>query len=95
MLIIKNFIKKNITKLLDNMIDETMRKYNHKNPVKLLFNLVFSHRHPEAMGKEQRAKIHGFINKRIDNMFEMREQLLSGKKTGPKCQKKCLKSLRN
>lgn len=76
----KELYKKEYNEALDNMIDETMRKYNHKNPVKLLFNLVFSHRHPEAMGKDQRAKIHGFINKRIDNMFEMREQLLEGKK---------------
>lgn len=68
------------TKALDNTIDETMRKHDYKNPFKLIGNLLFGHRHPEAMGKDRRAKIHDFINKRIDNIFEMRKDLVEGKK---------------
>lgn len=65
---------------LDNMIDETMRKHEHKNPFKLIVNLFFGHRHPEAMGKDRRQKLHDFIDNRIDNMFAMRKELLEGKK---------------
>lgn len=72
--------KQKYTQALDNMIDETMRKYEYKNPIKLLGNLFFGHRHPEAMGKDRRQKIHDFIDKRIDNMFAMRKELLEGKK---------------
>lgn len=72
--------KKEYNDALDIMIDETMRKHSTKNPFKLFFNLIFGHRHPEAMGKDRRAKVHDFINQRIDNMFEMRKQLLEGKK---------------
>lgn len=68
------------TKALDNTIDETMRKHDYKNPFKLVANLLFGHRHPEAMGKDRRAKIHDFIDKRIDNIFEMRKDLIDGKK---------------
>lgn len=67
-------------KALDHTIDETTRKHEYKNPFKLVGNLLFGHRHPEAMGKDRRAKIHDFIDKRIDNIFEMRQQLLEGKK---------------
>lgn len=72
--------KEKYTLALDNMIDETMRKHDYKNPLKLVANLIFGHRHPEAMGKDRRQKIHDFMNKRIDNMFEMRTDLLEGKK---------------
>src|SRR5699024_4824001 len=59
---------------------ETMRKHEHKNPFKLIVNLFFGHRHPEAMGKDRRQKLHDFIDNRIDNMFAMRKDLLDGKK---------------
>lgn len=67
-------------KALDTNIDETMRKHEYKNPFKLLGNLCFGHRHPEAMGKDRRAKVHDFIGKRIDNLFAMRAELLEGKR---------------
>lgn len=72
--------KEKYTKALDNTIDETMRKHDYKNPFKLVGNLLFGHRHPEAMGRDRRAKIHDFIDNRIDNLFEMRKQLIEGKK---------------
>jgi len=72
--------KDKYTRALDNTIDETMRKHEYKNPFKLIGNLLFGHRHPEAMGKDRRAKIHDFIDKRIDNIFAMRKDLIDGKK---------------
>lgn len=67
-------------KALDNYIDETMRTHKYHNPFKLLINLIFGHKHPEELGKARRAKVHDYINNRIDEMFKNREDLLQNKK---------------
>lgn len=68
------------TKALDNMIEDNKRKHKYKNPVEALFHFVFGHRHPELIGENATENIHKLIDKRIDTMFEMRKELIEGKK---------------
>lgn len=72
--------KKDYNAALDTYIEESIRKYKYKNPFKILTNLIFGHRHPEKLDDKQKGKIYNYINKRIDNMFAMRQELLEGKK---------------
>ena len=72
--------KAQYSKALDNYIDETSRTNKTKNPIKKLFNAIFGSKHYEELGNAKREKIHEYINKRIDKMFEFRELLLENKK---------------
>lgn len=67
-------------KALDTYIDETMRAHKTKNPIRILINLVFGERHPEKLGQARRNKVHEYISKRIDDMFDNRNSLLENKK---------------
>ncbi|MBQ8168949.1 hypothetical protein IJZ97_06000 [bacterium] len=64
---------------LDNYIDETMRNHKKQNPVKKVINTIFGGRHKEELGKGRRTKVHEYINQKIDDMFEIRNQLLQDK----------------
>ncbi len=75
-----NTYKEQYGKALDNYIDETTRAHKTKNPVKSLLNLIFGHRHPEELGKDRRNKVHEYINKRIDDIYSIRADLLEDKK---------------
>lgn len=72
--------KQDYAKSLDNYIDETVRTHKYKNPFSALMHFVFGQRHPEELGKARRAKVHEYINERIDNIFKDREILLQNKK---------------
>ena len=64
---------------LDNYIDTTTRKHQNKNFIKKTFDMIFGSRHPEEMGKEgnnRRQIIHEYTAKKIDNLFELRAELL-------------------
>lgn len=72
--------KAEYTKALDNYIDENNRINKTKNPIKRIFNTIFGSKHYEELGNAKREKIHEYINKRIDTMFEYRNSLLENKK---------------
>lgn len=75
-----NRFKDEFSTALDNYIDTTTRKHQNKNFIKKFFDMVFGSRHPEEMGKEgnnRRQIIHDYTNKKIDNLFEIRQELLN------------------
>ena len=79
--------KEEFSKALDNYIDTTTRKHQNKNFIKRWFDLIFGGRHPEEMGKEgndRRKIIHDYTSKKIDNLFEIRKQLLENDSVKPK-----------
>ena len=83
----KDGFKEEFKTSLDNFIDNKTREYENKNVFKRFFNLIFGSRHPEEMGKEglnRREIIHDYMNKRIDDMFEIRASLASDENTRPK-----------
>ncbi len=71
--------KQRYAESLDNYIDETMRQRQTKNPIKIVLNAIFGSKHRDNMANPvQRAKIHEFMNERIDQVFETRRQLIAG-----------------
>jgi len=64
---------------LDNYIDETMRTHKNQSPIKTFINTIFGSRHRDVLGKSQRPKIHEYISKHINDVFETRQQLIDGK----------------
>ena len=72
--------KDGYTKALDTLIDEAARKKMFKNPISGFFKFVFGGRHPEKMTDKTKENLHKLINARIDDIFEMRKDLLEGKK---------------
>lgn len=67
-------------KALDNYMEEISRSRKTKNPLKMLMNFVFGHKHPENLDGKRKNKIHEYINARIDDMYKNRELLLENKK---------------
>ncbi len=67
-------------KALDNYMEEISRSRKTKNPLKMLMNFIFGHKHPENLDGKRKNKIHEYINKRIDNIYANRELLLENKK---------------
>lgn len=72
--------KDEYTKALDTLIEEAARKKMFKNPISGFFKFIFGGRHPEKMTDKTKENIHKLINARIDDIFEMRKDLLEGKK---------------
>lgn len=74
----KDDFKSEFATSLDNFIDNKTREHENKNVFKKFFDLIFSGRHPEEMGKEgldRRKIIHEYMDKKIDDIFEIRESL--------------------
>lgn len=72
--------KEQYGKALDNYLDETIRADRAKSPFKKVMNLIFGGKHSQELSKARRLKVHEYINNRIDNMFEYRQELLENKK---------------
>ena len=71
--------KKEFDTALDNYIDTSTRKHQNTNPVKKFFNMIFGSKHPEEMGKEgnnRKQKLKDYTTKKIDNLFEIRSELI-------------------
>lgn len=78
--------KAEFKKALDNYINTTTRNHQNKNVFQKFFNLIFGEKHPEEMGKEganRRQLIHEYTTKKIDNIFELRKDLINNDKTKP------------
>ena len=75
-----NTYKEKYCKALDNYMEEISRARKTKNPLKILMNFVFGHKHPENLDGKRKNKIHQYINARIDDMYKNRELLLANKK---------------
>ena len=72
--------KTEYAKALENYIDETSRSKKNKSPIAKVMNFIFGSKHNEELGSAKREKIQEYINKRIDKMFEFRQELLENKK---------------
>ena len=71
---------------IDNYIDQTTRHHQNKNIVSKFFSLVFGGRHPEEMGKEgagRRKLIHQYTEKKIDELFKIRAELVKDENKKP------------
>ncbi len=70
----------------DNYVESTTLKHQNKNVFRKFFDLIFSSKHPEVMGqvgKEGKQTLEKFLDKKIDNMFEIREALLNDETRRP------------
>ncbi len=82
----KDAFKTEFSTSLENFIDNKTREHENKNVFKKVFDLIFSGRHPEEMGKEgqdRRQIIHEFMDKKIDDIFEIREALDNNENVRP------------
>ena len=82
----KDVFKEEFRVSLDNFIDQTTRTHQNTNFVKKFFNLIFGGRHPEEMGKEgagRREIIHKYMEKKIDDLFEIRADLVKDETKKP------------
>ncbi len=86
----KEGFKKEFNKHLQNHLQDTENSRKTKNPFKILGRWIFGSKHGEKITEDKLQKVVKYSNKNIDEMFEIRDDLLNNKQP-KKLSKKLMK----
>ena len=72
--------KSNLKASLDNVLIDNLGEYHSKTTLQKVLGHIFSHKKYEELSLANKEKLSQFMDKKVDTMFKMREELMQNKK---------------